>query len=73
MFSAASSLAGTLQEPPLKTSETYSLEQPNIYVELTHKALDIKHSMDRVKSPQAGAIVLFAGTKSKVISTTLKL
>ena len=73
MASAASSSAGTLQEPPLKSAETCRLELPNIHVELTEKALDVKHSIDRVKSPQAGAIVLFAGTKSNIISETLKL
>lgn len=44
------------------TSTTTSLESPGIYVALTHDALDAKPIMDRVRSPQAGATVLFAGT-----------
>lgn len=41
---------------------TTSLESPGIYVALTHEALDAKPIMDKVRSPQAGATVLFAGT-----------
>ncbi|KAI9858286.1 MAG: Molybdopterin synthase catalytic subunit [Trichoglossum hirsutum] len=37
-------------------------EGENIYVELTHDRLDIQTTINRVKSPKAGAIVLFAGT-----------
>lgn len=43
------------------TSST-SLESPGIYVALTHDTLDAKPIMDKVRSPQAGATVLFAGT-----------
>lgn len=43
------------------TSET-SLTSPGIYVGLTHETLDAKPIMDKVRSPQAGATVLFAGT-----------
>ena len=32
------------------------------YVALTEDHLDAKSMMDRVRSPKAGAIVLFAGT-----------
>ncbi|KAJ8126377.1 hypothetical protein O1611_g7261 [Lasiodiplodia mahajangana] len=32
------------------------------YVALTHKHLQVQEVIDRVRSPQAGAIVLFAGT-----------
>lgn len=39
-----------------------SLESPGIYVALTHDPLDAKPIMDKVRSPQAGATVLFAGT-----------
>lgn len=42
-------------------SET-SLTSPGIYVGLTHDPLDPKPIMDKVRSPQAGATVLFAGT-----------
>ncbi|KAH8754160.1 Molybdopterin biosynthesis MoaE [Diaporthe sp. PMI_573] len=43
------------------TCET-SFALPGIYVALTHKPLDAKPIMDRVRSAQAGATVLFAGT-----------
>lgn len=33
-----------------------------IYVELTHSHLDIPTAIARVKSPKAGAVVMFAGT-----------
>ncbi len=36
----------------------------NCYVALTHDVLDVKAIMDRVRSPKAGAIVLFAGKHS---------
>ncbi|KAF2757321.1 MoaE-domain-containing protein [Pseudovirgaria hyperparasitica] len=37
-------------------------EEPNIHVELTHAHLSAQTIIDRVKSPKAGAVVLFAGT-----------
>ena len=37
------------------------------YVALTHDTLYAKLMMDRVRSPKAGAIVLFAGTMSRVV------
>lgn len=37
------------------------LQEDNCYVALTHDHLDAKAMMDRVRSPKAGAIVLFAG------------
>jgi len=40
-------------------------EDENIHVELTHDHLDVNSVMNRVKSPKAGAIVLFAGTLPK--------
>lgn len=43
-------------------TSTTSLESPGIYVALTHEPLDAKPIMDKVRSPQAGATVLFAGT-----------
>lgn len=43
-------------------ASTTSLESPGIYVALTHEPLDAKPIMDKVRSPQAGATVLFAGT-----------
>ncbi|XMA15077.1 hypothetical protein WAI453_007868 [Rhynchosporium graminicola] len=38
------------------------LEDSGCYVALTDDHLDIRATMDRVRSPKAGAIVLFAGT-----------
>ena len=37
------------------------IAEDNVYVELTDKNLDATIVMNQVKSPQAGAIVLFAG------------
>jgi len=38
------------------------LEDDGCYIALTDDLLDAKSMMDRVRSPKAGAIVLFAGT-----------
>ncbi|KAF2839115.1 Molybdopterin biosynthesis MoaE [Patellaria atrata CBS 101060] len=38
------------------------IEEEHVHVELAHDPLDAKASMERVGSPKAGAIVLFAGT-----------
>jgi len=35
-----------------------------VYVSLTYDNLDASKAMARVKSPKAGAVVLFAGTQS---------
>jgi molybdopterin synthase catalytic subunit len=40
---------------------TQELQEEECYVALTHEHLDAKVMMDRVRSPKAGAIVLFAG------------
>lgn len=37
------------------------LQEDGCYVALTQDNLDAKSAMDRVRSPKAGAIVLFAG------------
>ncbi len=42
--------------------ESSSLTQPGCYVALTNLPLNLQSITDRVRSPQAGAIVLFAGT-----------
>jgi molybdopterin synthase catalytic subunit len=39
-----------------------SLSEANIYVSLIYDELDASKAMARVKSPKAGAVVLFAGT-----------
>ena len=38
-----------------------SLSEQDVYVSLTYDELNAKSIMDRVKSPKAGAVVLFAG------------
>ncbi|RPB01015.1 Molybdopterin biosynthesis MoaE, partial [Choiromyces venosus 120613-1] len=38
------------------------LSKENIHVELTNDPLSITQVMDRIRSPKAGALVLFAGT-----------
>ncbi|KAI1246111.1 hypothetical protein MGN70_013008 [Eutypa lata] len=43
-------------------SEIDELQEDGSYVALTHNLLNAQSIMDRVRSPQAGAIVLFAGT-----------
>lgn len=37
-------------------------EEGNISVELTYDYLDVVSIMNKVKSPKAGAVVIFAGT-----------
>lgn len=39
-----------------------SSSSQDVFVSLTYDELDAKNMMDRVKSPKAGAVVLFAGT-----------
>ncbi len=41
--------------------DSHSLTQPGCYVALTDAPLNLQSITDRVRSPQAGAIVLFAG------------
>ncbi|KAI1163557.1 Molybdopterin biosynthesis MoaE [Nemania serpens] len=38
------------------------ISEDGCYVALTHHHLQVQETMDRVRSPEAGAIVLFAGT-----------
>lgn len=42
------------------------LQEDDCYVALTHDHLDGKAIMDRVRSPKAGAIVLFAGNVTEI-------
>lgn len=39
-----------------------ALEEQDVFVSLTYDELNAKTTMDRVKSPKAGAVVLFSGT-----------
>lgn len=43
------------------TPQSQSLSEENIHVELTHEPLSITGTLNRVRSPKAGALVLFAG------------
>ena len=52
---------------PARTFEgEQSLSEESIYVSLTYDELNATKAMARVKSPKAGAVVLFAGVYSKV-------
>jgi molybdopterin synthase catalytic subunit len=42
-------------------NEIWEMSDQNCYVGLTHDFLNIQEAIDKVRSPQAGAIVLFAG------------
>jgi molybdopterin synthase catalytic subunit len=42
------------------------LQENECYVGLTHDHLNVQNVMDRVRSPEAGAIVLFAGKHPSV-------
>ncbi|EGR52518.1 uncharacterized protein TRIREDRAFT_54508 [Trichoderma reesei QM6a] len=44
------------------TNTIWHLSEQGCYVALTHDHLDLQQAIDRVRSPAAGAIVLFAGT-----------
>ncbi|KAK5679290.1 hypothetical protein LTS10_008105 [Elasticomyces elasticus] len=51
--------------PPAPAFEgEQSLTEANIHVALTYSPLDASAAMARVKSPKAGAVVLFAETPS---------
>ncbi|KAI1140969.1 Molybdopterin biosynthesis MoaE [Hypoxylon sp. FL0543] len=43
-------------------SEATEIKEDGCYVGLTHGHLNLQSVVDRVRSPQAGAIVMFAGT-----------
>ena len=44
-----------------RTGDSWELSEDGCYVGLTDLPLDAKWIMDKVRSPAAGAIVLFAG------------
>ncbi|KAI1433249.1 Molybdopterin biosynthesis MoaE [Xylaria sp. CBS 124048] len=46
----------------MDSSQQTEIDENGCYVALTHAYLDVQKVMDRVRSPQAGAIVIFAGT-----------
>jgi molybdopterin synthase catalytic subunit len=47
-----------------EAEKAMSLEDGCIHVELTEKHLDVISVMNHVRSPKAGAIVIFAGVSS---------
>lgn len=47
------------------------MEDDGCFVALTHDTLDAKAMMDKVRSPTAGAIVLFAGTSLPTVKSDL--
>ena len=63
------SMANLETEPPPSSTDQLSTPPPpetsrqdaHTFVSLTHQALDPLAAMTRVKSPKAGAVVLFAG------------
>lgn len=42
-------------------NEIWEMSEQNCHVGLTHDFLNIQEAIDKVRSPMAGAIVLFAG------------
>lgn len=46
------------------SEESQYLEEDDIHVELTYAHLDVIAVMNRVRSPKAGAIVIFAGNRN---------
>lgn len=50
------------EQPPPPTTSTTAHEEPGLYVALTHSPLDAGALLARVRSPLAGANVLFSGT-----------
>lgn len=44
------------------------ISENGCYVALTHRHLQVQEIMDRVRSPEAGAIVLFAGELAASLS-----
>ena len=52
-------------------AQSDQLQDEGTYVALTHDHLNAQSIMDRVRSPQAGAIVLFAGEPASRSSAKL--
>jgi molybdopterin synthase catalytic subunit len=50
------------QEQTQPNSTPTLFEEDGVFVALTHDTLDAGAIMNKVRSPKAGAIVLFAGT-----------
>lgn len=54
-------------------SQSTEINEGGCYVALTHEHLQAQEAIDRVRSPQAGAIVLFAGKPTKLLSGVRRL
>jgi molybdopterin synthase catalytic subunit len=56
-----------------KAQDVWEQTEQDCYVALTHDHLNAQAIMDRVRSPSAGAIVLFAGKLSSFSSSIVQL
>lgn len=54
-------MAETIQNPAQSANAPTRFEEEGLFVALTHDTLDAVTIMNKVRSPKAGAIVLFAG------------
>jgi hypothetical protein len=61
---ATTEINGPKPEPAFEGEQSLTAQDGRIYVSLTYDPLDATQAMARVKSPKAGAVVLFAGTFS---------
>ena len=52
----------TMADPQQQFDGEQALSEDSIHVSLTYAPLDSSAALARVKSPKAGAVVLFAGT-----------
>lgn len=55
-------MADTISKDTRSASLPTEFEEDGVFVALTHNTLDAVAIMNKVRSPKAGAIVLFAGT-----------
>lgn len=51
----------------VKHGSSQNLEAEGVFVSLTHSILDVVPTIAQVRSPKAGAIVLFAGTDTESV------
>lgn len=61
-----SSHKATKADDALEEDEEHVHEEPNIFLALTHKPLDVSGLYTRAKRDQAGAVLVFAGTTRNV-------
>lgn len=58
--------SASLEEHVQQYNGPMQVEEEGVFVALTHDVLDAVAIMNRVRSPKAGAIVLFAGTPTQL-------